>query len=442
MKIQKVLDRVKEQLKDYQWEIYYLETKKLRSESKDLDIDVLTSSDEIGYSLRVLKNNSQGFAYSSSFEDDDILETIQKAKELAEISSPDEANGFVEEKVDVEKLEYFDTFGVKTDPLTKALNAVELEKITKSLDGRIKRTRNSSFSETVFETGIFNSNGIEIVEKGTVYSAMIAAVAEENGDSQISWSYGASRFLEDLNLEEIAREAVYNAVNLLNAVVIKTKEMPVLLSPYISASFLSTFSSAFSGDSLIKGKTLFEGKEGLKLTSELISIIDDGRYPKGIGTSTYDDEGTPTQKTPLIENGIFKGFLHNIYTAKKLGTKSTGNGSRAGFRSLPSVGSSNLFIQNGNNDISEVLKEYDELFYVTDVMGLHTADPISGEFSVGASGILFSKGEIVHGVRGVTIADNYLNLLDKVCAVGNDLKFYGSVGSPSVLVEKVMVAGK
>ena len=442
MDINQIKDIVRKELKDYQWEIYYLKTKKLKAESKNFELDVLTSSDEAGYSLRVLKGKSQGFAYSSSFEENSVYETIKKAKELAEITSPDEANGFVEEVKETEKIEYFDTFATQISPLEKAEKSIELEKLVKSKDERIKRVRSSSFNETVFEKGIFNSFGIEIVEKGTIYSAMVSAVAEENGDSQIAWSYTASRFLEDLDLKFVADEATFVALSLLNSTTIKTKVMPIVLSPYISAQFLSTFSSAFTGDALIKDKTLFKRKENKSVASELINIVDNGRLKKGVATTTYDDEGIPTRENILIKDGIFQGFLQNLYTAKKLNTESTGNGSRSGFRTLPHVGTTNLYIENGKTDLNEILKSYDELFYVTDVMGLHTADPISGEFSVGASGILYSKGEYLRGIRGVTIADNFLNILNKVNAVANDLKFYGSVGSPSILIENVMVAGE
>ncbi len=442
MDINQVIDLVKKELKDYHWEIYFLKTKKLKAESKNFELDVLTSSDEVGYSLRVLKGKSQGFAYSSSFNEKSIYETIRKAKELAEITSPDEANGFAEQIIETEKVEYFDTVATKISPSEKAEKSIELEKLVKSKDERIKRVRSSSFSETIFEKGIFNSFGLEILEKGTIYSAMVSAVAEQNGDSQIAWSYTASRFLEDLDLKSIADEATFVALSLLNSTTIKTKVMSVVLSPYISAQFLSTFSSAFTGDALIKDKTLFKGKENKSVASELINIIDNGRLKKGIATTTYDDEGTPTKENVLIKDGIFKGFLHNLYTAKKLNIDSTGNGSRSGFRSLPHVNTTNLYIENGKTPLEDILKNYDEVFYVTDVMGLHTADPISGEFSVGASGILYSKGEYFRGIRGVTIADNFLSILNKVSAVGNDLKFYGSIGSPSILIENVMVAGE
>ncbi len=442
MDIKEIVDIVKKELKDYQWEIYYIKTKKLKAESKNFDLDVLTSSDEVGYSLRVLKSKSQGFAYSSSFNKNSVYETIQKAKELSEITSPDDANGFVERKEDTEIVEYYDSFAVNISPAEKAEKSIELEKLVKTKDERIKRVRSSSFSEVIFEKGIFNSNGVEISEKGTVYSAVVSAVAEQNGDSQIGWSYTASRFLEDLDLQSVADEATFTALSLLNSTQIKTKVLPVVFSPYISSQFLSTYSSAFTGDALIKDKTLFKGKENKSVASELINIIDNGRLKNGIGTTSYDDEGIPTRRNVLIENGIFKGFLHNLYTSKKLNTVSTGNGSRSGFRTLPHVGTTNLYIENGNVSLEDILKSYDEVFYVTDVMGLHTADPISGEFSVGASGILYSKGEYLTGVRGVTIADNFLNVLNKVTAVADDLRFYGTTGSPSILIENVMVAGE
>ena len=442
MSLEKVIDIAKKELKGYEWEIFYLKNKKLKSQSNDLKLDKVSVSEDAGFSVRVLFGKSQGFAYSTSFEEKDITDCIRAAKELAEITSEDDANGFVEKLEESEKIEYFDTFAVNLPYSEKVEKSIELERLVRQKDERIKAVRSSTFVENIVETVLINSFGVEIKEKGTFYSAMVSAVAQEGEDSQISWSFNATRFLSDLDLDKIAQEAVFHAVSLLNSKPITTKNMTIMLPPHVAVEILDTFSSAFTADAMIKNKTLFKDKINKKVAKEKLTLIDNGRLPKGFSSSTYDGEGNLKGKTVLIENGIFKGFLHNNYTAKKTGLKSTGNAVRSDFRTLPSVGITNFYIENGKDDIKAFLDNADEVFYIIDLMGLHTADPISGDFSLGASGIIYHKGEIVKSVRGVTIAGNILDILNNTILVGNDLRFYGNLGSPSLIVENITVAGE
>lgn len=440
--IEKVVDIAEKKLKGYQWEIFYLKNKKLKAESNDFNLEKVSSAEDSGFSVRVLNGNSQGFAYSTSFTEKAIEETIETAKQISQITSSDEGNYLLDKLQETEKVEYFDTFAVNLPIEEKLEKAIELEKLVKLKDERIKAVRSSTFIENIVYTTLINSNGIKIEEKGTYYTAMVSAVAVDKGDSQIAWSYNSTRFLGDLNLEEIASEAVFHSTSLLNATTIETKKMTILLAPHAMTELLSTFSYAFTGDALIKGKTLFKDKIDEKIASHKITIVDNGRYPKGLYSSSYDAEGVVKKKNVLVENGVFKGFLHNLYTAKKTGQSSTGNAVRRDFRSLPSVDITNFYVEAGQDNITEFLKEADEVLYIIDLMGLHTADPISGEFSLGASGIIYHKGEVLKSVRGITIAGNFLDILKNAVLVGNDLKFYGNVGSPSVVVEGLTVAGE
>lgn len=442
MSLEKVIDIAKRELKGCHWEIFYLKNKRLKSQSNDLKLDKVSVSEDAGFSVRVLFGKSQGFAYSTSFEEKDIIDCVKAAKELAKITSEDKANGFVEKLEESEKIEYFDTFAVNLPYTEKVEKSIELEKLVRQKDERIKAVRSSTFVENIVETVLVNSFKVEIKEKATFYSAMVSAVAQEGEDSQISWSFNATRFLSDLDLNKIADEAVFHAVSLLNSKPITTKNMTIMLPPHVAVEILDTFSSAFTGEALIKNKTLFKDKINKKVANEKLTLVDNGRLPKGFSTSTYDAEGNLKGKTVLIENGIFKGFLHNNYTAKKTGLTSTGNAVRSDFRALPSVGITNFYIENKTDDIKAFLNDADEVFYIIDLMGLHTADPISGDFSLGASGVIYHKGEVVKSVRGVTIAGNILSILNNIALVGNDLKFYGNLGSPTLIVENITVAGE
>ncbi|MPN00331.1 Metalloprotease PmbA [bioreactor metagenome] len=177
------------------------------------------------------------------------------------------------------------------------------------------------------------------------------------------------------------------------------------------------------------------------MVSPLINLVDDGNLADGIATSPVDGEGVPTQRTHLIVKGTLYGYLYNAYTAAKDKVVSTGNGSRGSFKSMPEVGPTNIFIQSGNMKREKLIQDVKDGFYVTSVMGMHTANPISGDFSIGAAGVWIKNGEFVHSVRGVAIAGNILELFGQVDGVADDLRFYGSKGAPTIRISNITVSG-
>ena len=220
-----------------------------------------------------------------------------------------------------------------------------------------------------------------------------------------------------------------------------TQKAAVVLDPYIATNFLGLLSPALSAEAVQKGRSLFAGKVNQAVASPLITVVDDGRLPGGIASAPFDGEGVPTSETVLIDQGQLKGFLHNTYTAAKEGVSSTGNGVRSSFKSTPEVGSTNFFIRAGEKSPEQLIKEVPKGLYVTEVMGMHTANPISGDFSVGASGIWIEKGELTRPVRGVAIAGNIMDLLGAVDAVGSDLEFFGGKGAPTLRVSSMSLSG-
>jgi len=239
----------------------------------------------------------------------------------------------------------------------------------------------------------------------------------------------------------MARDVVFKATSLLHPEPYETKAVPVLIFRDAMAMLLETFSVIFSGEYLLKEKTLLKGKVGEVIASELISIIDDGTLKDGFMSFPFDAEGVKTSRKVLVDKGVLKGFIHSLYTAKKLKENPTGNSVRESFRALPSCQVSNFYIEAGDMEMEELLSAYDEVFLVLDLMGLHTADPVSGDFSLGASGIIYKRGKKEKSVRELTISGNILELLKSVKGVGKDLTFYANIGSPSLLVEKLTVGG-
>ena len=425
----------------YEYEIYRQRTKKRKVEVSDEKLENLSSSEESGVGIRVLKDNRMGFAYTTELDEGSLKDVVEKAMQICELQSPDRGNRFLEELKISEVESVFDREGVEL-PLEEKIDfTLNLEKEAKSLDPRIKGVRKASFTEGIFEVGVRNSFGVDFGYEGTYYTAMIATLAQEGEDSAISWEFRGERRFSKLSVEDIARDVVFKSVSLLNPKPVGTKVMPVLFFRESFAMLMDAFSSMFLGDALVKGKTLLKDREGESVASDTLTVVDDGTREEGFLTAPYDAEGVPHSRKVVIEKGVFKGFLHSLYTATLTGCEPTGNSERSGFRSLPSSGITNLYVEPGERSLEELLSMEDEVLVVLDLMGLHTADPVSGEFSLGASGVLYRKGKPVHAVRGVTVAGNILDLWNKILAVGSDLKFYGNLGSPSVLVGDITVGG-
>jgi PmbA protein len=271
------------------------------------------------------------------------------------------------------------------------------------------------------------------------------AIAEEGGESQLGWDYQGSRFLKDVSFEEVGRTAARRAAQLLGARKINSIKGFVLLDNSVSTEFLGILSSALSSESVQKKKSMLAGKKGDVVMSDRLNIIDSGLLDGKLGSKPVDDEGVSTSHKILIGKGILNGYLYNTYTAKKDGIASTGNAVRGGFTGLPTVGPTNLYIEPTSaeytTNFEKLVKNINRGLYVIETMGMHTANPISGEFSVGASGLWIEDGEIKHPVKEAVISGNILDLFKKVVMVGDDLRFYGNIGASSLLIEEIDISG-
>lgn len=425
----------------YEYEIFRQRIKKLKVEVSEGDVENLSSSEESGVGIRVLREGKMGFSYTSHPDEESLRDAVEKAIQMCDLQNPDRGNTFIKEFKESEVESVFDKEGVEVPLEDKIGIAIELEKRAKEMDKRIVGVRKAGFTQGVFEVESKNSYGVHFGYSGTYYTAMIATLAQEKGDSAISWEFRGTRRLKELDVEDIVRDVVFKSTSLLNPEPLNTRVMPVIFFRESSAMLLEAFSSMFLGDSYVKNKTLLKDRVGESVGNELLTIIDDGSMRGGFSTVPYDAEGVPRRRNIVVEEGVFRGFLHSLYTAELSQEEPTGNSERGSYKNLPASGITNLFIEKGDKTLEELINMEKEVLLVIDLMGLHTVDPVSGEFSLGASGILFKDGKKVHPVRGVTVAGNVLDLWNKIVAVGDDIKFYGNVGSPSLLVRDITVGG-
>jgi PmbA protein len=225
----------------------------------------------------------------------------------------------------------------------------------------------------------------------------------------------------------------------------ESRSCPVVLDPTVAASFVGVIGGAVGADAVQRGRSPLAGRLGEEVASEAFVLHDDGLVPEGIASSPFDGEGVPRRRTALIEAGRLHTYLYDTYTARRAGASSTGNADRHGYRTQPSVSTSNLIVGPGSAGFEQLLGEAGEGVYVTDVTGLHSGvNPVSGVFSVGASGRAIRGGELAEPVREFTIASDLVSMLQAVRAVGAAprwVPFGGSVSTPCLLIGEMTVSG-
>ncbi len=424
-----------------QAEVFMKAFKNLSVDIKGQAVDSLTSSLSYGYSLRVIKDNRLGFAYATDIKEKDSV--IKQAIESAGYSDEDSYLGlpWPSEPAQVEVY----------DPAIRELKEDDairltgiLEKSAYDTDSRVKKVRKASGSFTTTETVIVNSKAVKIRYLSTSCAAQIMAIAEDGQESRTGWDFSGGRFLSDVSFEKTGRVAAERSVQLLGARTISGARTDVILDNSVTIDFLGIFASSLSSEALQKGKSLLKDKLGKAVISSMINIIDSGLCPGKLGSRPVDDEGVATRENILVHEGVLQAYLYNTYTAGKGNTHSTGNAVRGSFASLPSVGITNLFIEPASGKEcpgkKELFKFLNRGLYIVEAMGVHTANPISGDFSLGVTGLWVEGGEIQFPVKEAVISGNILDFFNKVAAVGDDLIFYGSMGAPSLLISDIDIS--
>ena len=423
------------------YDIFGVEGKGNTVEVKNAEVEKIKASSSQGIAIRVLVNGQMGFAYINDVSEDGIRIAIECAKESAKVSEPDDYTFSFPQK------SFFDLVLEDPEfekiPMERKISlAQELEERARSYDSRVDRVRKASYSDGKRTVYYLNSNGHFFKYTTTSYSLSIYLTARKGEEAQSGWDYQSARFFNELNPSEVASGAVISAVELLGAKPIKTMKVPVIFKNTVFAEIIETLSSAFLGHNVLRGKSLFKDKLGREVASRSLTIYDDPFQKEGFGSSPFDDEGTTTRKKAIIERGVLKNFLLDLYTARKLRMEPTGNGIRASVGTPPSCGITNLVVERGALRLEEMIKTPKEVILITDAMGVHTINPISGEFSIGISGIYFNDGEKITPISKMTVAGNIKEPLEGITEVGSDVKWLGNICSPSVLVKELTVSGE
>ncbi len=419
-----------------------------RFEARDGGIDAISFSDTLSHGIRVFRDGQMGFSYGFGKSQDDIRKTVGAALFCMDASDRDEAYGLPEQgcgeaAAPGDPLEplLFDPSWEEVEEREKAEFACDLEGRTLAVDPRVKRVRTASLAETVTEVRFRNSRGLSGAQSETGYFASVLSVAEEGIEGQTGYGFGFTRRYSDLRPGEIAQESGRRALRMLNARPMPTGRFQAILENEAVADLIEVLAPSFLAPQVAKGKSMLAGKIGQPVASPLVDVVDDPLDPGGTGATAFDGEGVPSRRNVLVRNGELACFLSDTFWGRKIGTGTTASLRRPAPKVPPAVGPGGMRMMAGCRSVKQMLSDLGKGIILTEFLGIHTADPVSGDFSVGASGIRFEGGEEREPVRGFAVSGNVLSLLREVVDVGDDFRWFGGTGCPSLAVAGVEIGG-
>jgi PmbA protein len=423
-------------------EAYAEETRHTEVRAHRAEVEGLTFSESRGVGVRLIAGGRLGYSYAADPSLDEVREAVARARENATFASEDEHNVLPAAAAAEPLPSLFRERLAATPTARKVEMTLELERLATSSDERVRKVDHTEIGDAVSRVAIASTTGVDAEYARTDCWAVVEALAEEGDETQAGWSFRVGRDLDELPWRDVAAEAVERASRILGASKPPTARVPVVFDPFAASAFLGVLAGALSAEAVQKGRSLFADLAGERVGSELFTLVDDGRLLEGPAASPFDDEGVATGRTELFQEGVLTAFLHNSYTAHRGGTTSTGNARRAGYKGVPGVGTSNFYLQAGGTPVAELLARADGGMLIQDVSGVHSgANPITGEFSVGATGLRIGGGTLGAPLREMTVASTLPEMLAGITAVGDDLRFFTSVGVPTVLISEMTVAG-
>lgn len=438
------LDWIKSQSSGLEAEIYLGRAEERGLEMREGRLDGIQQSLSEGLGLRILSSGRMGFASSGGLSLETLKDLFGKVVRQMDYLEPDSFKAFPKGRPADSDPGLSDSLWDETlfmEGWEKVLPRLkEMEASVLAYDKRIKSVLRLGYGESRGEVVIASTRGVMARERGSSASAGLSALSGQDGELQTGSAYQSERKRGALDFAKVAREAAQRSVALLGARKLPGGRRSVLIDPWVAGEFLELVAHLLCADQVQRGKSLLAGKLGRKIGSELVTFIDDPRRPGGMASSLYDDEGCPTARKTMIEKGVVKEYFYDTYTANKDGRSSNASAARGSYKGLPSPDCSNFHLAPGGKSREKVISETRDGILVLEIMGMHMADPISGEFSVGVSGLAVEKGRLTHAVKSAMISGNLLELLGRVDEVADDLAFYGGMGAPTFRISHMTVA--
>lgn len=419
----------------------YIETgRRLSVRVLNSEIDTIQEAATVGVGIRVIVDNRLGFCHCNDFSSKALDDTITMAIAFAKLTSPDEFNVLPGEEGITDVKGLYDPSIVEVTMQQKIEMAKEIEALALK-DPRVSMSSGAGFGEGEGEVFIANSHGLSKSYKSSSCSVSVSVVAEKGDQKNTGGESCSRRFFSDLlPLKEVAAAASRKAYELIDPVMVKTQRASVVFDPDVARSLFGGVIQALTGDRVNQGASFLGNSLNEKFASDLLTMYDDGTLERGMASRPFDGEGVPTSKRLLVEKGVASGFIYNTAAAARAGTKSTGNASRGGFTSLPGISTHSIWLEPGKYLRNEIIAATQKGLYLKGVTG-YGIDPVTGNFSGGATGFWIENGEIKHPVKGLTIAGSASEILNGIDMMGNDVDMTRTFAAPTFRVQEMQIGG-
>ena len=403
----------------------------------DGEVESLTSATSAGIGIRVISDHRLGFAWAGSLDPSVLEETLAEARDNASFATPDDHVALaVPDGVPAVVLDLWDE-GLASVPTTAKVElALALEAQARAADARIRQVDHADYGDGSVEMALVSTTGMRAASRKTSGYISVSVIAGEGDGSQTGGGFSVSRGFEGLDPDRATDDAVTRAVRLLGATKGPSGRQTVVFDRRAATTVLSVVSGALSGEAVDKGRSFFAGRIGEQVGDTVLTLVDDPTDPRAYGAAAYDAEGLACRRNVLIDAGVLRGFLYDTVSASRAGVRSTGSAVRGGFAGTPRPGCRALTVAPGPEGFDEdgVLAAVGEGLFVQSMTGVHSGvNPISGDFSVGAEGLMIREGRLAEPVREITVASTLQRMLQSVLVVGADVEWLPGIAAGQTL---------
>lgn len=425
-------------------EAYVTVSRGRRAKVQNGALQDLTTSKRGGVGVRVLRAGAKGartgIATTTDLTRADFRDLFGQAWQLSALGDEDPWLRQAEPEGEDDLPSRHDPRGDALAPGQRIERAMALETAARQASPRVAAVREASWADGAGASLLLTQKGVRAFDLASSCSASIELAVEEAGDRQAAWHWDVARHPDALDLGAIGREAARKGERKLRPAQLPSGRYRVVLDPEVAVDLLGLVAGMLSAEAVLKGRSLFAGKLHTPIASPLLTLVDDGRLPDGLGSEPWDGEGLSTRRNVLLDHGVLSTYLHTLRSAAEMGVAPTATASR-GTSSNPGVTTFNLFPRIGDHTPSELYRKAGDGVLITDLMGLHTVDPVSGDLSVGATGVRIRGGELAESVDKMTFAGNLRDFLTRIVALGDDLHWYGSSAGLSILLDDISLGG-
>ena len=401
------------------------------------EVESLTSATSAGIGIRVVVDHRLGFAWAGSLDESVLAETLAEARDNAAFATQDEhVQLAVPDGVAAVPVDLWDDGLVSIPTTSKVELALALEAQARGADPRIRQVDHADYGDGSVEMALVTTTGIRAATRKTSGYLSVSVIAGDGEASQTGGGFSVGRGFDGLDPDRATSDAVTRAVRLLGATKGPSARTTVVFDRRIASTLLSVISSALSGEAVAKGRSFFVGRIGELVGDPALTLVDDPTDVRAYGAAAYDAEGLACRRNVLIDGGVLRGFLYDTVSASRSGVRSTGSAVRGGFAGTPGPGCRALTLAPGREGYDEdgVLAAVGEGLFVQSMTGVHSGvNPISGDFSVGAEGLMIRDGKLGEPVREITVASTLQRMLQSLVAVGADVEWLPGIAAGQTL---------